>query len=91
MFPGGISGKQLYIYKNTSDPLENPTMLDICEVEIWGIYNVIVLLKYIHMLNFKYIVVMHLKARGKDTITQRCGLILFHKGGTWLEKINELI
>lgn len=44
MFPGGISGKQLYIYKNTSGPSQNVNnILDICEVEIWGIYNVIFL------------------------------------------------
>lgn len=43
MFPGGISGKQLYIYKNTSGPSQNNnSILDICEIEKWGIYNAIV-------------------------------------------------
>nr|XP_034313598.1 uncharacterized protein LOC105342798 isoform X2 [Crassostrea gigas] len=40
MFPGGISGKQLYIYKNTSGPSQyNNSILDICEIEIWGCLN----------------------------------------------------
>lgn len=50
MFPGGISGKQLYIYKNTSGPSQNNnSILDIhvCEIEIWGIYNAIVTAYYI--------------------------------------------
>lgn len=43
MFPGGIQGKQMYIYQNKSNAtgedsgdLKN-NVLDICEVEIWGI------------------------------------------------------
>lgn len=48
MFPGGISGKQLYIYKNTSGPSQyNNSILDICEIEIWGIYDAIVTAYYI--------------------------------------------
>lgn len=38
MFPGGIQGKQMYIYHNKSGEGENnKNVLDICEVEIWGI------------------------------------------------------
>ena len=41
-FPDGIQGQQLYIYLNKSDPVTNDSeynnnVLDICEVEIWGI------------------------------------------------------
>ncbi|XP_052695163.1 uncharacterized protein LOC128173494 isoform X2 [Crassostrea angulata] len=41
MFPGGIQGKQMYIYQNKSNPINDihdlkNNVLDICEVEIWG-------------------------------------------------------
>nr|XP_034313215.1 uncharacterized protein LOC105333579 isoform X2 [Crassostrea gigas] len=40
MFPGGIQGKQMYIYHNKSGEGENnKNVLDICEVEIWGCLN----------------------------------------------------
>ena len=40
-FPDGIQGRQLYIYLNKSNPYTDETeyynsVLDICEVEIWG-------------------------------------------------------
>lgn len=42
MFPGGIQGKHMYIYQNKSNPIDNKSdqqnnVLDICEVEMWGI------------------------------------------------------
>uniref|UniRef100_A0A8W8N303 Uncharacterized protein n=1 Tax=Magallana gigas TaxID=29159 RepID=A0A8W8N303_MAGGI len=42
MFPGGIKGKQMFIYQNKSRPNsgngeKKNNVLDICEVEIWGI------------------------------------------------------
>lgn len=44
MFPGGIKGKQMYIYQNKSNPNsrndhQKNNVLDICEVEIWGCIN----------------------------------------------------
>ena len=41
-FPDGRQGQQLYIYMNKSNPVTsdseyNNNVLDICEVEIWGI------------------------------------------------------
>ncbi|XP_065941705.1 uncharacterized protein [Magallana gigas] len=44
MFPGGIQGKQMYIYQNKSKPIndnvdQQNNVLDICEVEIWGCFN----------------------------------------------------
>nr|XP_034313602.1 uncharacterized protein LOC105320538 [Crassostrea gigas] len=44
MFPGGIQGKQTYIYQNKSKPIndnvdQQNNVLDICEVEIWGCFN----------------------------------------------------
>ena len=39
-FPDGIQGQQLYIYLNKSNSFTdeyNNNVLDICEVEIWGI------------------------------------------------------
>ncbi|XP_011434929.3 uncharacterized protein [Magallana gigas] len=40
IFPGGIQGKQMYIYHNKSGEGENnKNVLDICEVEIWGCLN----------------------------------------------------
>lgn len=61
MFPGGISGKQPYIYKNTSNPSQNVTyILDRCEIEILGIYNAIISVKYKHKLIFEYILYAYL-------------------------------
>lgn len=43
MFPDGIQGKQMYIYQNKSHPTDidesdqKNNVLDICEVEMWGI------------------------------------------------------
>lgn len=42
IFPGGIQGKQMYIYQNKSNPKNDDAdlknnVLDICEVEMWGI------------------------------------------------------
>lgn len=43
MFPGGIQGEQMYIFQNKSNPTDiddsdqKNNVLDICEVEMWGI------------------------------------------------------
>lgn len=42
MFPGGIQGEQMYIYQNKSNATNDEgdqknNVLDICEVEMWGI------------------------------------------------------
>lgn len=42
IFPDGIQGKQMYIYQNKSNATDDDAdqknnVLDICEVEIWGI------------------------------------------------------
>lgn len=42
MFPGGIQGERMYIYQNKSNAADDEgdqknNVLDICEVEMWGI------------------------------------------------------
>ena len=36
-FPDGKQGQQLYIFLNETQSTSEPPIIDLCEVEIWGI------------------------------------------------------